>query len=273
MLYLDFLRQIHELATPSSYLEIGVDAGESLALVSSPAVGIDPAYALEVDVPPGATLYRGTSDDYFASNAIAGDLPDGRIDLAFVDGMHLFEYALRDFMNVEAHSGPGTVVVLDDMLPRSQAEARRDRTTDDWTGDVWKIIPVLARYRPDLVVLRIATEQTGLLMVMGLDSDTQELSGRYDDIVAEYCGTMEVPADIIDRVGAVAPEDLLAAPFWADLRASDSALPDSVREWRPERALTPEEIEASKDSPRRDKTMDPPPSRLVRMRRRILQRG
>ena len=31
------------------------------------------------------------------------DEPAPTLDLVFIDGMHLFEYALRDFMNVERY--------------------------------------------------------------------------------------------------------------------------------------------------------------------------
>ena len=36
------------------------------------------------------------------------------MDLAFIDGLHLFEFSLRDFMNVEKLAHPGSVVVFDD---------------------------------------------------------------------------------------------------------------------------------------------------------------
>ena len=41
------------------------------------------------------------------------------LDFAFIDGMHLSEFALRDFMNIEEHMDRAGVVVLDDVLPRN----------------------------------------------------------------------------------------------------------------------------------------------------------
>jgi hypothetical protein len=38
------------------------------------------------------------------------------------------------------------VVVLDNMLPRNTKEAARKRHSRAWTGDVYKIQQVLARY-------------------------------------------------------------------------------------------------------------------------------
>ena len=52
------LREVHEVLEPPTYLEIGIRHGDSLALARCPSIGVDPAYDLRVDPPPGATLYR-----------------------------------------------------------------------------------------------------------------------------------------------------------------------------------------------------------------------
>ena len=70
-------------------------------------------------------LFRTTSDEYFARPdplAPLGGLP---FDLAFIDGLHLFEFALRDFINAERGSRPGAVILFDDILPRKVVEASR----------------------------------------------------------------------------------------------------------------------------------------------------
>ena len=79
-----------------------------------------------------------------------GGLP---IDFAYIDGMHLLEYALRDFIGVEQYSARSSVVAFDDVLPRNVEEAARDRHVMPWTGDVFRIPLVLTEHRPDLVVL------------------------------------------------------------------------------------------------------------------------
>jgi hypothetical protein len=48
--------------------------------------------------------------------------------------MHLFEYALRDFMNVEHCAAPGAIVVIDDIFSSHPAQAERKRRTRAWTG-------------------------------------------------------------------------------------------------------------------------------------------
>ena len=117
-----------------------------------------------------------------AARALAGE----PVDLAFVDGLHLFEQALRDFQNIERYAGPGTVAVFHDCLPITAATATRRRATSFWTGDVWKIAPILRRLRPDLTIFLVPTYPTGLLVVTGLDPRSRVLEERMDALIAEW---------------------------------------------------------------------------------------
>ena len=165
--YRDFLGRIHELLEPPTYLEIGVRNGDSLALARSPSIGIDPAYSLKVAPPPGAKLFPVTSDDFFERAEPLLTFDGRRVGFSFIDGMHLSEFALRDFVNVERHADWTAAIVFDDILPRDIPEANRDRATHQWTGDVYKVLEVLEEHRPDLIVLRVGTEPTGLGLVLG----------------------------------------------------------------------------------------------------------
>ena len=177
----EFLRELHKVVGNRNYLEIGVNDGRSLKLSRVPSIAIDPAFKVVTELRCDVHLVRATSDDFFARDNPLIHLKGGRhpirnlarnrtpfgywtrttLDLSFIDGMHLFEYALRDFMNVEHHSDWASVIAFDDMLPRSVDEAARDRHTKFWAGDVYKMIEVLGRYRPDLVVLPVDTQPTG----------------------------------------------------------------------------------------------------------------
>ena len=119
-------------------------------------------------------------------------------------------------MNVEGLSAATTVIVLDDMLPRNVTEAARDRSTQDWTGDVYKLVAVLSQYRPDLVVVPVDTQPTGVLVVLGPDHTNTVLRDHYDEIVAENTlpDPQVVPASVIERHGAVDPETFLANGPW-----------------------------------------------------------
>lgn len=186
--YLEVLRLMHALLRPRTYLEIGVAAGDSIVLVGpgTRAVGVDPAPAIRHPLPATTRIFTQTSDAFFAENDMAALFDGLPVDLAFIDGMHLFEFALRDFINVEKHCAAGSTILLDDCWPLDRRSAARERATKFWTGDVWRLLPALRKYRPDLRVRTIATTPGGQCVVRGLDPASRVLEENYDRIVAEF---------------------------------------------------------------------------------------
>jgi hypothetical protein len=238
--YLEFLGRLHELLAPPAYLEIGVRHGDSLALARGAAVGVDPAYRLKVELPRSVQLFRETSDEYFARRRPLRALGGRRVALSFIDGMHLAEFVVRDFANVERLADWTSVVVFDDVLPRTAEEASRDRRTRAWTGDVYKALSVLEAHRPDLICLRVDTQPTGLGLVLGLDPESTVLRDRYDDVVRSVVvpDPQDVPAAVLSRAGAVDPEALLSSSVWPLLRrARDLGAHRGIGLWRVRRAL------------------------------------
>lgn len=221
----EFLTGLHQVLAPRSYLEIGVNDGRGLACSSTRTIGVDPVLRVSVEVACDLKLVAATSDDFFARSDATGWFDDGVIDLAFIDGMHLSEFALRDFINTERLSSLGGVVVLDDMLPRTVEEAARDRITSDWAGDVYKVAAVLEKYRPDLVVVGIDTEPTGLVLIVGLDPENQVLSECLAEIETDLrvSDPQQVPHEIVHRSSAADPAQVLASSVWSDLVAARDA--------------------------------------------------
>jgi predicted O-methyltransferase YrrM len=215
------LGRLHQRLQPETYLEVGVRWGDSLTLARCTSVGIDPDFKVTQELHGPMHLERTTSDEFFArDNPLA--VFDGRpVDLAFIDGMHLAEFALRDFINIERHMAPGGVVVFDDMLPRNPLEAARDRKTVAWAGDVYKVVTVLREHRPDLVVLPLNTSPTGTLVVLGLDPSSTVLDERFDELVPflEALDPQAVPEDLLRRSTALEPAVLLDTVDWDTLRA------------------------------------------------------
>jgi hypothetical protein len=227
------LKTLHAELEPRTYLETGVATGTSLALARCRSIGIDPAFVIDHEIHCDVSLHRVGSDDFFAREDALSHFGGDPIDLAFIDGMHLFEYALRDFMNVERNAGPHTVAVIDDMLPRTSLEAHRDRKTRFWTGDVFWIAPVLTKYRPDLIFRQVDTRPTGVVVIMGLDPTNNVLWDNYDEIIRDFIrpDPQKVPAEILTRANAVKPEDLLAHQVWRDLvalRSADGSVADRL---------------------------------------------
>ena len=210
--YLEVLEELHELLVPMNYFEVGVRWGDSLRLAKCNAIAVDPAPNLRIPLPANATLHQMTSDQFFE---LAGANDEGEvIDFAFIDGMHHFEFALRDFMNIERYAGPGSVVVLDDIFPNHPLQAAREIQTRIWMGDIWRIRECLTAYRPDLALFPLDTHPSGLLLVLGLNAADRTLSSRYDEIVDRYVThASEVPPDrVLQRLGAIPPtEEVLRA--------------------------------------------------------------
>jgi hypothetical protein len=215
-----FLGGLHKSFAPRTYLEIGVRKGASLALSSARSIGVDPAYRITAPIRGVVELVRTTSDDFFARpDAIA--FFDGQpVDLALIDGLHLAEFAFRDFANAERLCGPASVIVLDDMLPRTRAEAGRTRCPGPWAGDVYKVASILRERRPDLTVIPVNTRPTGVVVVIGLDPESTVLLDSYPELRSELESPdpQRVPADVFARTGAADPVELLASPLWQRLQ-------------------------------------------------------
>lgn len=186
MHYLTFLSELHQLLQPHCYFEIGIREGASLTLSQCKSVGVDPSFNITRPLPPDTTLHRMTSDDFFLGPKAAMQFESNKPDLAFIDGWHNFEFALRDFFNTEAYMPNNGAIVFDDVLPRDVSEAVRTPHGGAWTGDVWKIVPCLQKYRPDLHLISVTTVPTGLLIVRKLDSSSRVLSRHYAEIVHAF---------------------------------------------------------------------------------------
>lgn len=188
--YLDVLTHLHETRKPEWYLEIGSGRGHSLARCPGKAIAVDPAFRLSGDVmgeKPALHLVQKTSGDFFASGQ-ARDLAP-QIDLAFIDGMHLFEYVLDDFIEAERLCHSGAMILLHDLVPFSPAAAERawdPEKTKGWSGDVWKMTLILREYRPDLTFDVLNPRPCGLGLVTGLDPQNGVLAEARDEIVARF---------------------------------------------------------------------------------------
>jgi hypothetical protein len=244
----EFLRHLHRVVAPRTYLEIGVSDGRSLTLAEVPSIGVDPALKVRTRLNRDVKLVRATSDEFFARPDPMGHFRADRrrvrdlfrshpprshergettVDLVFIDGMHLFEFALRDFMNVESYAAWTSVIVFDDMLPRNVDEAARDRHTKFWAGDVFKVVEVLRRHRPELVILPVDTQPTGTLVVLGAIPGNRELGTAYDEIVRTWAvpDPQALPVAVLSRSDAADPQRVVEAGVWADLvRARDEGI-------------------------------------------------
>ena len=192
------LARLHQSLKPANYLEIGSRDGSSLALALCPSIAIDPEFHLNSTFVGQKTfcgLYRMGSDEFFKkfdAQAILG----GKLEFAFLDGLHLAEFLLRDFMNTERVCRRNSIIAIHDCLPLDAPMARRHergpgvirsgRYPDYWTGDVWKVFTAIRKFRPELHVTILDAQPTGLGLVTGLDPTSTTLSDHYYEILREF---------------------------------------------------------------------------------------
>jgi len=250
--YLELLDRLHCRLLPRTYCEIGVNTGKSLALVlpGTTAVGVDPEPRIVTRVPRSASVVSLTSDDFFQRYSASHFFGADPLDFAFIDGMHLFEFALRDFINLEKWCAPGSVIVAHDCYPIDEAAAARERTTRQWTGDVWKLVLCLKEFRPDLKVSTVDVPPSGLCIITGLDPTSRELEANYTEICERFIGLdysaiaegTDEKLNAVTNDWAVVRDMLPAAPF----RAANSELLRHLRSARfPSRNLLARGIKRS----------------------------
>jgi hypothetical protein len=157
-----------------NYLEIGVFNGHVFFRVPSfSKVAVDPEFRFDAWRKLGKMLvnpsnafnkyFEVTSDDFFATKA--PELYGGKkIGLALVDGMHQYEYALRDVENILKFATGDVVIILHDCNPASAEAAstfeewKSRNFSHRWNGDVWKAIVHLRSLRNDLTSFVLDTD-------------------------------------------------------------------------------------------------------------------
>ena len=171
--YFVWLQRFQAALLPETYLEIGIDHGHSLSYARAPtrAIGVDPEPLINVALKSETHIFCETSDTFFAERRLATLVADHPLGLAFIDGLHVFEQSLRDFINVETFCSPRSVVLIHDTIPLDEVTQRPVRQRRFYTGDVWKTVLCLKHYRPDLDIFTVAAPWSGLTVVTGLDPD------------------------------------------------------------------------------------------------------
>lgn len=186
--YFDVLTRIVEHVKPRTYVEIGVFEGASLKLAQSAeaVVGVDPDPKITWPLEPNMKVFKMTSDDFFASHDLGVELGRRPVDLAFIDGMHQFEFAMRDFAHLERFCRPDSVILVHDCYPVDAESAGREPRSSRWSGDVWRLIVLLKKYRPDLRIHTIASAPTGLAVIQNLDPASTYLLDNQDSLYKEF---------------------------------------------------------------------------------------
>ena len=65
-----------------------------------------------------------------------------------------------------------------------------------WTGDVWKVLPVLAKYRPELMIRCFDAPPTGLVTVTNLQPGNTVFDDNYKEIIEEFSYMAKDDSDV-----------------------------------------------------------------------------
>ncbi|RRB04515.1 class I SAM-dependent methyltransferase [Larkinella rosea] len=168
---LDVIESLMRQKKLKNYLEIGVANGHIFFRVKSPfKLAVDPAFSFDRLRRIGKALinpanlanqyFEKTSDAFFAEDAdrVIGKKP---LQLALIDGMHEYQFALRDVENTLRYLSDDGVIILHDCNPLTPGAAvpYDEWVEGQWNGDVWKTILHLRSQRPDLNVFVLDTDQ------------------------------------------------------------------------------------------------------------------
>jgi hypothetical protein len=233
LFYQTFIANLHKVLRPETYFEIGSLNGDTLKLAQCASVCVDPMFQITSDIigqKPSCHMFQMGSDVFFRRHnpsTIFGQ----PIQMAFLDGMHLFEFLLRDFANTEKHCAKNSVIILHDCVPgdpyvcvRSPDNPLRNRSQRSgyWTGDVWKVLPALNAWRKDLQILVTDAPPTGLVIISNLDPGNTVIEDNYSKIIGELAkidlsdygvGKLHEECRIIPTSNLMTIEDL-APYFW-----------------------------------------------------------
>lgn len=163
---------------PRTYLEIGVRTGESLRLAPAKArcIGVDPA----PDIPAvlaardNVDIFALQSDAFFHEYPRASDVGYDTLDIAFIDGMHLSEYVLRDLVNLSRWADPESLLLLHDVLPPTVRSGAREKLSHLWCGDVWRVAMFASSLFPSATLYTLPVSPSGLMFISGITGPPEQ---------------------------------------------------------------------------------------------------
>lgn len=155
----------------SKYLEIGVFTGHIFFWIKSKfKIAVDPDFKFNQFKKSAKLLlnpfnffnqyFEKPSDDFFKENA-PEIFSDTKLEIALIDGMHEYLFALRDIENALNYLSENGVIILHDCNPQKKENAvsfREWKARDfknTWNGDVWRAVLHLRSLRKDINVFTL----------------------------------------------------------------------------------------------------------------------
>jgi len=152
-----FISTLINLCGYTNYLELGIDDGNNISLVGKNSKV--KCYGVDINQPSiidGYTFYKMTTDDFFKSNKFT-------FDIIFIDACHNIDFVINDFENALKIINKNGVILLHDVDPINIDLV--DMAGVKYSGNAYKVIDYIYVNHPDLNVLVLPIDETGIAMV------------------------------------------------------------------------------------------------------------
>ena len=155
---------------PKLFLTLG-DHARYVQCVPQPilGLGVDPWPTMNMkELPPNQQVYPVTSDYFFHSPYMIRDLHP---DIIMISGFKRFEQVLRDAIFSEKLCKKESIIMIMNTVPLAASDIDRAdiSPSQHQTGDVFKIIPIYKKYRPDIKISTITDIDMGFTILENLD--------------------------------------------------------------------------------------------------------
>lgn len=205
----DRINEIIRKTGAARYLEIGVCEGDTFFAVDAPfKVAVDPDFRFDPAEHPadGTYFFPFPSDEFFAMFEASPAAERARcggagplFDVIYIDGLHTFAQAYRDFTNSCRYAHEKTVWIFDDTVPNDPYSALSDPDLcvryrgmaggagESWHGDVYKAVVALHDRHKDVfyrTLLRAGKPQTVAWRAGGVTSGRADLCPSFEAIEA-----------------------------------------------------------------------------------------
>lgn len=201
------------------YLEVGLERGNTFRGVNAKLkIGVDPqpqiSKPFEVN---NMNVMQKTSDSFYEENS-------SKFDFIFLDGFHTWEQTYKDLINSLKVLTKRGWILIDDIVPSDEYAALRSQIdcqvfkhakgipNNYWMGDVYKIVPLLDKFHPELDFVTLADEiQHPQLLVWRKDRNSEEniqdFTDRFGNIAHQFDYSNMFKFEIPDTFKVIAVRD------------------------------------------------------------------
>lgn len=173
MTRIEIINQLIKKFRYKTYIEIGVNNGECFFQIQADyKIAIDPHFKISSTKKIKKIFsnfsninnhwYEKTSDYFFSRHHYL--FAKRSIDIALIDGMHEYHFALRDADNCLKYLNDNGIILMHDCNPITENAAssfkewEKRNFYDDWNGDVWKSVVHLRSLYKNINVFVLDTD-------------------------------------------------------------------------------------------------------------------